>query len=263
MKINCTTCGGGGTPRYQGDYDAIVSMNNQAMAMWTDFRAGSFGSYVGYFPDYAFLVSPSIVTVVANGDSGFVTLDVPAVKLYSSSVLFSATVTPAPAVGTITLDFPQGNLLSTFPGTKVLRVRTSGNVTPGTYTLNIQSQGPNGTPVHRRTVQLDVLVPVELTSFSSINEKNDVILNWITATETNNQGFEVQRKTNGEYDRIGFVEGHGTTTELQNYTFRDKDVNAGSYYYRLKQVDYDGTFEYSGEIAVEVSAPTDYFLYFD
>jgi hypothetical protein len=260
MKINCTTCGGGGTPRYQGDYDAIVSMNNQAMAMWTDFRAGSFGSYVGYFPDYAFLVSPSIVTVVANGDSGFVTLDVPAVKLYSSSVLFSATVTPAPAVGTITLDFPQGNLLSTFPGTKVLRVRTSGNVTPGTYTLNIQSQGPNGTPVHRRTVQLDVLVPVELTSFSSINEKNDVILNWITATETNNQGFEVQRKTNGEYDRIGFVEGHGTTTELQNYTFRDKDVNAGSYYYRLKQVDYDGTFEYSGEIAVEVSAPTDYFL---
>jgi hypothetical protein len=259
MRINCTTCGGGGTPRYQGDYDAIVSMNNQALAMWTDFRAGSFGSYVGYFPDYAFLVSPSIVTVVSNGDSGFVTLDVPAVKLYSSSVTFSATVTPNPGAN-LTIDYPQGNTLTTFPGTKLMRIRTTGTVTPGTYTINIQSEGPNGTPVHRRTVQLDVLIPVELTSFSSITEKNDVILSWSTATEVNNQGFEIQRKTNGEYQRIGFVEGNGTTTELQNYTFRDKNVNAGSYYYRLKQVDFDGTFEYSGEIAVEVSQPADYFL---
>ena len=260
MRINCSTCGGGGTPRYQGDYDAIVSMNNQALAIWTDFRAGTFGSYVGYFPDYAFLVSPSIVTVTSNGDSGFVTLDVPAVKLYSSTVAFSATVTPPPAAGTILLDFPQGNVLSSFPGSKLLRIRTSGSVTPGTYTINIQSQGPNGTPVHRRTVQLDVLIPVELTSFSGITENNDVILDWSTATEVNNQGFEVQRKRNGEYERIGFVEGHGTTTELHKYTFRDKDVNAGSYYYRLKQMDFDGTFEYSGEIAVEVSQPADYFL---
>ena len=260
MRINCTSCGGGGTPRYQGDYDAIVSLNNQALAMWTDFRAGSFGSYVGYFPDYAFLVSPSIVTVVSNGDSGFVTLDVPAVKLYSSTVAFSATVTPPPGTGTILLDFPQGNVLSSFPGTKVLRIRTTGSVTPGTYTINIQSQGPNGTPVHRRTVQLDVLVPVELTSFTGITEKNDVILSWSTATEVNNQGFEIQRKINDEYERIGFVEGNGTTTDLQNYTFRDKNVNAGSYYYRLKQMDFDGTFEYSGEIAVEVSQPVDYFL---
>ncbi len=260
MRINCTTCGGGGTPRYQGDYDAIVSLNNQALAMWTDFRAGSFGSYVGYFPDYAFLVSPSIVTVVSNGDSGFVTLDVPAVKLYSSTVTFSATVTPPPGTGTILLDYPQGNVLSSFPGTKVLRIRTTGSVTPGTYTINIQSQGPNGTPVHRRSVQLDVLVPVELTSFTGITEKNDVILSWSTATEVNNQGFEIQRKTDSEYERIGFVEGNGTTTDLQNYTFRDENVNAGSYYYRLKQMDFDGTFEYSGEIAVEVSQPTDYFL---
>jgi hypothetical protein len=259
MRINCTTCGGGGTPRYQGDYDAIVSMNNQALAMWTDFRAGSFGSYVGYFPDYAFLVSPSVVSVVSNGDSGFVNLDVPAVKLYSSSVTFSATVSPNPGANLV-IDYPQGNVLTTFPGTKVMRIRTTGSVTPGTYTINIQSQGPNGTPVHRRTVQLDVLIPVELTSFSGITEKNDVILNWITATEVNNQGFEIQKKTNGEYERIGFVEGHGTTTELQNYTFRDKSVNAGSYYYRLKQMDFDGSFEYSGEIAVEVSQPADYFL---
>ena len=53
MRINCTTCGGGGTPRYQGDYDAITAIDNQSLMVWTDFRAGSFGSYVGFFPDYA------------------------------------------------------------------------------------------------------------------------------------------------------------------------------------------------------------------
>jgi hypothetical protein len=227
--------------------------------MWTDFRSGNFGSYVGYFPDYAFLVSPTVVSVVSNGDSAFVTLDVPAVKLYSSTVTFSATVTPNPGANLV-IDYPQGNVLSSFPGNKMMRIRTTGSVTPGTYTIDIQSEGPNGTPVHRRSVQLDVLIPVELTSFAGITEENDVVLNWSTATETNNQGFEIQRKTNGEYERIGFVEGHGTTTELQNYSFRDKNVNTGTYNYRLKQMDFDGSFEYSGEIIVEVSQPADYFL---
>ncbi|MDH3269557.1 MAG: glycoside hydrolase, partial [Ignavibacteria bacterium] len=74
MKINCTTCGGGGTPRYQGDYDAIVSTNNQALMMWTDFRDGSFGSYVGYFPDFAMEVSPSLTTIENNNDSEFITI---------------------------------------------------------------------------------------------------------------------------------------------------------------------------------------------
>ena len=63
MRINCTTCGGGGTPRYQGDYDAITASNNQSLMVWTDFRAGSFGSYVGFFPDFAMLASPPIDSV--------------------------------------------------------------------------------------------------------------------------------------------------------------------------------------------------------
>jgi len=259
MKIDCTSCGGS-APRYQGDYFSMYSTNNQSIIMWTDFRSGNFGSYAGYFPDYAFLVSPAVVTVISAGDTGYVTLDVPSVKLYTSSVTFSATVTPPPGAGTITLDYPSGNVLPTPPGSRTLRIITFGGVTPGTYTINIQAAGPNGIPVHRRTVQLDVLVPVEMTSFSSFTDKNDVILNWSTATETNNQGFEVQRKRFDEYENIGFVPGSGTSTELRSYTFRDEEVIAGKYYYRLKQIDYDGSFEYSGEIAVEVSAPKDYML---
>jgi len=260
MRINCTTCGGGGTPRYQGDYDAIISRNNQALAMWTDFRSGNFGSYVGYFPDFAMTVSPTTLGITGNADSGFVTLNVPGVKLYSNSVTFSATVTPTPPTGTITLNYPQGNVLNTFPGSKTLRILTSGNVTVGTYTINIQGQGPNGTPVHRRTVQLDVIVPVELVSFAAVTDENDVVLSWFTATETNNSGFEVQRKAGDKFESVAFVDGKGTTTEVQNYLFRDEDLLAGSYIYRLKQIDYDGTFAYSHEVEVEINQPSVFVL---
>ena len=159
MRINCTTCGGGGTPRYQGDYDAITAIDNQSLMVWTDFRAGSFGSYVGFFPDYAMLVSPAVDTVGNEQDSVFYNVSVPSVKLYNSNVIFSATVTPTPANGTITVDFPAGNTLSTFPGNVAMRVRTAGNVTLGNYTITITGNGPNGTPVHKRTVTLEVVLP--------------------------------------------------------------------------------------------------------
>ena len=159
MKIDCTTCGGGGTPRYQGDYDAIVSTGNQALMMWTDFRDGSFGSYVGYFPDFAMKVSPAISTINYNADTVLIDINVPSVKLYNSSAIFSASVTPTPPSGSFILDFPQGNSLNSFPGSVVLRIRTNGNVTLGSYTINIQGEGPNGTPVHKRTALLNVVLP--------------------------------------------------------------------------------------------------------
>ena len=260
MRINCGTCGGGGTPRYQGDYDAIVSLDGQALAVWTDFRSGNYGSYVGYFPDFAMLVSPSFVPIIVNDDTAFVTIDVPGVKLYSNNAIFSATVTPTPPNGSIILDFPSGNILNTFPGSVSLRIRTINNVTAGTYTVDIQGEGPNGTPVHRRTVTLDVVVPVELSSFNALTKGNDVILNWQTATEINNQGFEIERNNNGEFQKVGFVPGHGTTTEIRNYSFTDENLTPGEYSYRLKQMDYDGTTEYSDIVEVDVNQPIEYNL---
>jgi len=109
---------------------------------------------------------------------------------------------------------------------------------------------------------IDVIpVPVELISFSATTDNRNVNLNWATATETNNSGFEIERR----YDKtdwleIGFVPGHGTTTEKQNYSYIDQNVNAGIYSYRLKQVDFDGTFEYSNEILVNVTAPLEFTL---
>jgi len=104
------------------------------------------------------------------------------------------------------------------------------------------------------------MIPVELTSFNAISDGGVVTLNWQTATETNNQGFEMQRSNNGEFEKIGFVPGHGTTTELQSYTFIDENVLAGKYTYRLKQIDYDGTNKYSSVVEVEVAQPIEYSL---
>jgi hypothetical protein len=105
------------------------------------------------------------------------------------------------------------------------------------------------------------IVPVELTSFLANASENNVILNWNTATELNNSGFEVERKTaKSEYERVGFVSGHGTTTEANSYSFVDTKLSMGKYTYRLKQLDYDGTYAYSGEVTVEVVAPDRYTL---
>jgi hypothetical protein len=101
----------------------------------------------------------------------------------------------------------------------------------------------------------DMIIPVELTSFTaSATNDGNVVLNWSTATETNNHMFEVERKAvDGEYFTIGFVEGAGTTTEPQNYTYVDKTVETGKYIYRLKQLDFDGRYEYSDEVEVDVN----------
>ncbi len=263
MKINCATCGGGGTPRYQGDYDAITAIDNQSLLVWTDFRAGTFGSYVGFFPDYAMQVSPAIDSVGNEQDSVFYNVSIPSVKLYNSDVIFSATINPTPAMGTITIDFPAGDTLSTFPDTVAMRVRTAGNVSVGNYTITVVGKGPNGTPVHKRTVTLNIglIIPVELTAFNASVNKNDVRLDWTTATELNNLGFEIQRKVvGGQYESLGFVNGKGTTTDVNNYSFTDSKVDAGTYNYRLMQKDYDGSFAYSQEVEVEINLPLEYAL---
>jgi len=109
-------------------------------------------------------------------------------------------------------------------------------------------------------VLVEGIVPVELTSFTASANLGAVELSWITATETNNRGFEVQRSAGGEFETIAFVEGHGTTTQTNAYSYTDKTVGTGSYSYRLKQVDFDGTFEYSNIVEVNVPAPAEFAL---
>ncbi len=104
-----------------------------------------------------------------------------------------------------------------------------------------------------------IVLPVELTSFTAKLTSDNVELNWETKTETNNQGFEIEKYSN-QWNKIGFVKGHGTTTEASNYTFKDKNIYGDSVKYRLKQIDYDGTYTYSRTIEVKLKMVLDYKL---
>jgi len=106
------------------------------------------------------------------------------------------------------------------------------------------------------------IVPVELVSFNYELYNGSVKLDWITATEVNNRGFEILRfeQSDNNWATIGFVPGFGTTTEPNSYAFTDENISSGFYSYRLKQVDFNGQYEYSEIIEVEVLSPNKFSL---
>ncbi len=110
-------------------------------------------------------------------------------------------------------------------------------------------------------------IPVELTSFTAVNKGKKIILEWITATETNNQQFEIYRRNivneiSTDWMLVGFRESNGTTTQPTYYNFEDDitDVKANALEYRLKQIDFNGQFSYSDIISVDNLAPNGFVL---
>ena len=156
--------------------------------------------------------------------------------------------------------------LSTNNGTSWIDYELTG---PPTTCIAIDSSGYVWAGAHQDGVYRTEgrTVPVELSSFSARVNGNEILLSWITASEINNMGFAIERTVIGhqssvisEWERIGFVEGTGTTTELKYYSYVDENVSKGTYFYRLKQIDFDGSFEYSNILEVEVSIPSEFFL---
>jgi Secretion system C-terminal sorting domain len=107
-----------------------------------------------------------------------------------------------------------------------------------------------GTPGTTNLGQGDV--PVELVSFSAIYRNTEILLSWETATENNNYGFEIEKSFDQvSWDKIGFVKGNGNSTENISYLFTDTDIDFSStYFYRLKQIDFNGTFVYSNVVEI-------------
>ncbi|MBE2256785.1 MAG: T9SS type A sorting domain-containing protein [Ignavibacteria bacterium] len=100
-------------------------------------------------------------------------------------------------------------------------------------------------------------LPVELSSFTSSVDRNNVTLNWSTTIEVNNAGFDIERKaiTDTVWNKISHVQGYGNSNQIKNYTYRDINIPNGKYNYRLKQIDYNGNFVYynlSSEINVGI-----------
>ncbi|NWF49686.1 MAG: DUF4623 domain-containing protein [Ignavibacteriaceae bacterium] len=128
-------------------------------------------------------------------------------------------------------------------------VTVPGNVTGGNPGFNPNFNSLSGGPYHSGAQP----IPVELVSFAAIPSGNNVTLNWSTATETNNKGFSIERSSdNKSFKEIGFISGFGTSTELREYSFIDNNLAAGKYYYRLKQIDFDGSYKYSNVVEVNV-----------
>ncbi len=145
-------------------------------------------------------------------------------------------------------------------------------IAPGTYTLTFSADNyvaqtfSNVQAINFQATELNVQLvpnqtPVELIYFTAVQNGNDIDLKWSTATEINNKGFEVQRfSKKSDWNQIAFVEGNGTTTKIHSYSFTDNNVSEGKYQYRLKQIDFDGTFKYSDVVEVTVTLPDKYTL---
>ena len=106
-------------------------------------------------------------------------------------------------------------------------------------------------------------VPVELNNFTSSVNNNNVYLSWQTATEQNNYGFNIERKaeeTNPGWTTIGFVKGSGNSNSPLVYHFTDSPAKNGSYIFRLKEIDLNGTFNYSNEIEVVINNVPNFLL---
>ena len=174
--------------------------------------------------------------------------------------LYTSTIPTVNATGAIATDEPNS-----------INVATSqGSGTDNTY--SISDNGYFGivvtqtqTAAARVCVELDQIyfdltssatLPVELTFFTAHLRNGNVILNWTTATESANYGFEIERTLRQTQDddwvKIGFVKGNGTSASPKNYTYTDASVRKGRYAYRLKQIDRDGTFEYHKEAVVVI-----------
>ncbi|MBK6914258.1 MAG: discoidin domain-containing protein [Ignavibacteriales bacterium] len=106
----------------------------------------------------------------------------------------------------------------------------------------------------------DDALAVELTEFSAQSNGENVTLNWNTSTELNNAGFEVERRTGEAFLPIGYVNGNGSSVEEHSYSFTDSSIQSGSYYYRLKMIEFGGAYEYSDEVLVDVVSPERFIL---
>lgn len=107
------------------------------------------------------------------------------------------------------------------------------------------------------------LIPVELAAFEAKPLRDEVQLLWSTATETNNRGFYIERRDNqkGGWHELKFIEGKGTSSEITEYSFADRNLKPGSYEYRLRQTDLNGVVAFSQTVKAEVGLPTEFALF--
>lgn len=218
-----------------------------------DFNEGNFSS-----PSISFIKDNNLTNYTTSPSflSGgtIISINVTTSIGYSGAHIVSSTA-PGSKVGTVTIT----NILNA-NGTAGLTWRhteASLNTIVSKYEANDNKTGISGNGTY--TNPNDAPLPVELSSFTASANQNTVDLKWQTKTETNNYGFEVERKRGssglgeGSWEKIGFMQGRGNSNSPFNYSFIDDNpIGGNKFFYRLKQIDNSGRFEYSKEVEVDV-----------
>ncbi|HQY21469.1 MAG TPA: T9SS type A sorting domain-containing protein [Ignavibacteria bacterium] len=195
--------------------------------------------------------SPTCGTVFAGAPGTPISFDITASDLDPGNVLLNSTGLPPGATMTPVLP-QQGNPVSS---------QFNWVAVAGVYVVSFTATDSCGAQTIC-TYSFDIVLPVELSSFTSTVTANDVTLNWSTITETNNSGFNIERASyvNGvltDWNTLGNVQGNGNSNTVHSYSFTDKNLGAGNYAYRLKQIDFNGNFEYHNLSSdVNIGLPT-------
>ncbi|HCA41903.1 MAG TPA: hypothetical protein DEP28_01475 [Bacteroidetes bacterium] len=144
-----------GGEAYIGDYFGISSIQNTSYAVWMEPRGSNLGSMTGFYPDFAMTTSESSIPIALN-ETKSVRIKIPDKKgMFSERIKFFATVDTLPASGNITLSFLNNrDSILTIPDSVVLNISTSGNVPPKAYYISVFARGKNGTPVHKRKIEV-------------------------------------------------------------------------------------------------------------
>ena len=236
QAISGNFSGGNVTITWPTSYGVTLGSITNSVGLWFANHSGSFNSGNSQYVNFSFTSPPvSAINWSAN----------------SENELFRVTVVQT---GSGTGTFYLSNGVPISGGNSDWYFEVTIGVTPHNYTNT-------STPFYAD--QVDAPLPVELSSFSALVNLNNVSLNWKTATEVNNYGFEVERKANESagWEKIGFINGSGNSNSNKDYNFTDKNLTGGTKFsYRLKQIDNDGTFTYSNNVEVEVT-PKQYTLY--
>lgn len=233
---------------YRGDYTTITANNPKvAFSVWSDHRNATAQNMGAYFPDFAMSTVPSNINMNGINDSSFVYVSVPAVKLYSDTALFNASVINPPVVGFITLTLlnkttnTQQNILTSYPDSLRLRIKTSGGVPTGIYNVRVQGNGPNGTPVHERFITVNVGI-VGIAGSPEIPDKINLYQNFPNPfNPTTTIEFTVPKSgfvSLKIYDifgkEISTLMNQIVNAGFTKYTFNGSNFSSGTYFYKLE-----------------------------
>ena len=174
--------------------------------------------------------------VVTGNDSGpSFDIGTGGARTTSSAIPTIVTMTPTGGIGNFTITLPD------------FKVRTDVGVT-----IAIRAARKSTVLIDNVTISSSRPLPVELTRFNAAAQAKGIALSWATATEKNNDRFEVQRSADGQsFQTIGTVKGQGNSSSLREYSFTDSRPFAGQSYYRLRQVDTDGSSAFSPVVTVQ------------